>query len=221
VRVFAETFGLAADWDASLGGAVIAGAPVPSFLVAGRAFASLDDGLLREDALRDIGSLLVWIGAQPGLDASRVLVMGRGYGGYQALAALAQYGDRLRGAVAIDPLADLLAAADAAPAGAAEFGSSADEQQRAFLQRISPLGFAGSMLRPVLLAHFDGAGTGGLSGAEQILWRMRANHRDAAYVAVDPGHCGTSCEQVRAAAWAAIGGYIKDALGADAPGAAP
>lgn len=188
---------------------------------AGRAFASLDDGPLREDAIRDIGSLLVWIGVQPGLDASRVLVMGRGYGGYQALAALAQYGDRLRGAVAVDPLADLLAAADATPAGAAEFGSSADEQQRAFLQRISPLGFAGSMLRPVLLAHFDGAGTSGLSDAEQILWRMRANRRDAAYVAVDPGHCGTGCEQARAAAWAAIGGYIKDALGADAPGTAP
>lgn len=43
VRVFAETFGLAVGWDASLGGAVIAGVPVQSFLVAGRAFASLDD----------------------------------------------------------------------------------------------------------------------------------------------------------------------------------
>jgi dipeptidyl aminopeptidase/acylaminoacyl peptidase len=187
----------------------------------GRAFASLDDGLLREDAIRDIGSLLVWIGVQPGLDASRVLVMGRGYGGYQALAALAQYGDRLRSAVAIDPLADLLATADATPTGVAEFGSSADEQQRVFLQRISPLGFAGSMLRPVLLARFDGAGTGGLSDAEQILWRMRANRRDAAYIAVDPGRCGTGCVAARAAAWAAIGSYIRDALGADAPGAAP
>jgi len=187
---------------------------------AGRAFASLDDGLLREDAIRDIGSLLVWIGAQPRLDASRVLVMGRGYGGYQALAALALYADRLRAAVAIDPVADLLAVADASPSATAEFGSSADEQQRAFLQRISPLDFAGSILRPVLLAHFDGAGTSGLSGAEQILWRMRANRRSAAYVAVDPGHCGATCAQARAAAWAAIGSYIRDALGPEAPGAA-
>jgi dipeptidyl aminopeptidase/acylaminoacyl peptidase len=187
----------------------------------GRAFASLDDGLLREDAIRDIGSLLVWIGAQPRLDASRVLVMGRGYGGYQALAALALYGDRLRAAVAIDPLADLLAAAAATPSATTEFGSSANEQQRAFLQRISPLGFAGSILRPVLLAHFDGTATSGLSGTEQILWRMRANRRDAAYVAVDPARCGTGCGQARAAAWAAIGAYIKEALAPESPGTPP
>ena len=156
------------------------------------AFAALDDGLLREDAIRDIGSLLVWIGLQPGIDATRVAVMGRGYGGFQALAALAQYGDRLRAAVAIDPPADLLAVADAAAAAgdAAEFGSSSDERQRALLQRMSPLGFAGSILRPVLLAHFDGTVTGRLSDAEQILWRMRVSGRDAAYIAVDPARCG-------------------------------
>jgi pimeloyl-ACP methyl ester carboxylesterase len=182
---------------------------------AGHSFAALDDGLLREDAIRDIGSLLVWIGLQPGIDATRIAVMGRGYGGFQALAALAQYGDRLRAAVAIDPPADLLAVADAAAAAgdAAEFGSSSDERQRALLQRMSPLGFAGSILRPVLLAHFDGTVTGRLSDAEQILWRMRVSGRDAAYVAVDPARCGQACGAARSASWAAIGAYLQAALG--------
>jgi pimeloyl-ACP methyl ester carboxylesterase len=187
-----------------------------------RAFASPDDGTQREDAIRDIGSLLVWIGVQPRLDASRVALMGRGYGGYQALAALAQYGDRLRAAVAIDPLADP-AAADAAGAKSnpPPLGSSSDAPQRALLQHPSALGFAGSILRPVLLASLDGIPESGLSSAEQILWRMRANHRDAAYLAVDPRRCDADCAPVRAAAWAAIGAYLQDALSMDAAGTGP
>ena len=61
----------------------------------GRSFLKLDDGALREDAVRDIGSLLVWIGLQPDLDRSRVVVMGGSYGGYMSLASMVNYGDRL------------------------------------------------------------------------------------------------------------------------------
>ena len=51
----------------------------------GKTFMDLDNGILREDAVRDIGSLLVWIGVQPGFDRQRVAVMGGSYGGYLAL----------------------------------------------------------------------------------------------------------------------------------------
>ena len=54
----------------------------------GKTFMALDNGVLREDAVRDIGSLLVWIGVQPGFDRDRVAVMGGSYGGYMALASL-------------------------------------------------------------------------------------------------------------------------------------
>jgi len=52
------------------------------------------------DAIRDIGSLLVWIGLQSGLDRDRVALLGEGRGSELALESLAQYGDRLRGAIA-------------------------------------------------------------------------------------------------------------------------
>ncbi|HEX4376563.1 MAG TPA: dienelactone hydrolase family protein [Steroidobacteraceae bacterium] len=52
-----------------------------------------------EDAVRDVGSLLVWIGLQRELDRSRVALLGEGFGAYVALQALADFGDRLRGAV--------------------------------------------------------------------------------------------------------------------------
>jgi Tol biopolymer transport system component len=60
---------------------------------------SSSSGDLREDAVRDVGSLLVWIGLQHELDRDRVVLWGEGFGGYVALQSLADYGDRLRGGV--------------------------------------------------------------------------------------------------------------------------
>ncbi len=69
----------------------------------GRGFAELGQGALRDDAARDVGSLLVWIGLQHELDHDRVVLMGEGYGSYLALSCLGQYGDRLRGGIAAFP----------------------------------------------------------------------------------------------------------------------
>jgi dipeptidyl aminopeptidase/acylaminoacyl peptidase len=61
----------------------------------GKTFLKLDNGLLREDSVRDIGALLDWINAQPELDASKVMVTGGSYGGYMTLAVATQYNDRI------------------------------------------------------------------------------------------------------------------------------
>jgi dienelactone hydrolase len=69
----------------------------------GRALAEAGQGALRDDALRDIGSLLVWIDLQRDLDRNRVALLGEGYGAYLALQSLADYGDRVRGGIAAFP----------------------------------------------------------------------------------------------------------------------
>lgn len=69
----------------------------------GGSFAALARGELRDDAARDVGSLLVWVGLQHELDFNHIAVMGEGYGAYLALASLAQYGDRLVGGIAAFP----------------------------------------------------------------------------------------------------------------------
>ena len=69
----------------------------------GRSFSALGDGALRDDAARDVGSLLAWVGLQDGLDRERVFVMGEGASDALALAGLAQYGDRLQGGIAVGP----------------------------------------------------------------------------------------------------------------------
>jgi dipeptidyl aminopeptidase/acylaminoacyl peptidase len=65
----------------------------------GRRFTALGAGALRSDAVRDVGALLVWLGLQRDFDARRVLLVGAGAGGLLALDSLAQFGDRVRGAV--------------------------------------------------------------------------------------------------------------------------
>ncbi len=65
----------------------------------GKSFLALDSGQLHEDAVRDVGSLLVWLGVQTGFDREHVAIMGASYGGYMALAALVAYGERLSGGI--------------------------------------------------------------------------------------------------------------------------
>jgi dipeptidyl aminopeptidase/acylaminoacyl peptidase len=72
----------------------------------GRSFVELGAGALRDDAVRDVGSLLVWIGTQPDMDRSRVAVMGSGPAAWLALAATARFGERLQAAIFIDGVAD-------------------------------------------------------------------------------------------------------------------
>ncbi|HEV2700061.1 MAG TPA: prolyl oligopeptidase family serine peptidase [Steroidobacteraceae bacterium] len=65
----------------------------------GKTFAHLDSGAAHEDALRDLGALLVWVGMQKDLDRAHVAVMGQSNGGVMALAMLTTYGDRLSGGI--------------------------------------------------------------------------------------------------------------------------
>ena len=65
----------------------------------GKAYLAADDGVKREEALKDIGATLDFIGRQPDMDPSRVAAMGGSYGGYMTLASVAFYPERFRAAV--------------------------------------------------------------------------------------------------------------------------
>ena len=110
----------------------------------GKGFLALDNGVLREDAVKDIGSLLVWIGLQHDLDRDRVVVMGGSYGGYMALASLAAYNDRLRGGIDVVGISNFVTFLTSTSAyrrdlRRAEYGDERDPRMRGFLSRISPL----------------------------------------------------------------------------------
>lgn len=59
-------------------------------------FIELGSGRLRDDALRDVGALLVWVGLQPDLDRNAVHLRTDAAGATLGRAALAMYGDRIK-----------------------------------------------------------------------------------------------------------------------------
>ena len=153
----------------------------------GKEFRALDGGKLRDDAVRDVGALLVWIGLQPGLDAHRVAVMGHAYGGFLALASLATYGDHLRGAIDVAGIASLVDYVGHSPAAeraqrVAEFGNVQDSDMRAFLDRISPLDNVALIHRPVLIVQGLDAPGSRSADSQQLVWRLRSEGNQAWYL---------------------------------------
>ena len=160
----------------------------------GKSFLALDNGELREDAVRDIGSLLVWVGAQPAFDHERVAVMGASYGGYMTLAALVAYGERLRGGIDVVGISNFVTflhntAAYRRDLRRAEYGDERDPRMRAFLERISPLTNASRIKRPLLVVEGQNDPRVPASESEQLVWRVRAAGGEVWYlVAKDEGH---------------------------------
>jgi dipeptidyl aminopeptidase/acylaminoacyl peptidase len=160
----------------------------------GKTFLKLDNGVLREDAVKDIGSLLVWIGLQPVFDRERVAVMGGSYGGYMSLASLAAYGDRLRGGVDLVGISNFVSfltntSAYRRDLRRAEYGDERDPKMRAFLSRISPLNNVAAIRRPLLVVQGLNDPRVPASESQQMVWRIRSNGGEVWYLAAkDEGH---------------------------------
>lgn len=160
----------------------------------GKTYLRLDNGLLREDAIKDIGSLLVWIGLQPDLDRDRVMVMGGSYGGYLALASLVNYSDRLRGGVDTVGISNFITFLQNTSdyrrdLRRAEYGDERDPRMRAFLRRISPLTNAERINRPLLVVQGLNDPRVPASESVQMVGLIRARGGEVWYLAAkDEGH---------------------------------
>src|SRR5262249_49806928 len=82
-------------WVNELGAAALA-PNVRGSVGYGKSYLLLDNGMKREDAVKDIGALLDWIAKQPELDSKRVGVIGGSYGGFMTLAVMYHYNNRLK-----------------------------------------------------------------------------------------------------------------------------
>ncbi len=153
----------------------------------GRAFEELDNGLLRENAVKDVGALLDWIATQPGLDRNRVMIAGPSYGGYVALAAAIEYGDRLRGvnpAFGITDFPSFLQTTEMSRQADrnAEYGDPADAKMLAFLTRISPLTNVARLKTPVFIAAGAKDTRVPISQAEALVKALKAQGTPVWYV---------------------------------------
>jgi len=122
----------------------------------GKAYATADDGVKREQVLQDIAATLEWMVHQPDLDASRAAAWGTGYGGYLALASAVFYPSSFRAAVDVEGIAQLSTFVESAPpyrreALRSEYGDERLPEVRAMHERISPLDNTGRIQAALLV----------------------------------------------------------------------
>ena len=160
----------------------------------GKTFVALDNGMRREDSVKDVGALLDWIAAKPALDASRVLVEGGSYGGYMALAVSTHYGERLAGTIDVVGVANFVSFLENTESyrrdlRRVEYGDERDPAMREFLTSISPVTNAGRIKAPLFVVHGRNDPRVPYTEALQIVEAARRNRVPVWYLLADnEGH---------------------------------
>jgi len=160
----------------------------------GKSYHTLDNGILREDSVKDIGALLDWIGAQPDLDPKRVVVYGGSYGGFMVLASMVKYNDRLAGGIDVVGISNFITFLSNTRGyrqdlRRVEYGDERDPAIRNFFQRISPLDNASRITKPMLIVQGFNDPRVPVGESEQMLAAINKNGGQAWYVmAKDEGH---------------------------------
>jgi dipeptidyl aminopeptidase/acylaminoacyl peptidase len=160
----------------------------------GRTFHQLDNGVLREDSIKDIGALLDWIEKQPELDSKRVGVYGGSYGGYVVLASLTNFPDRFKAGIDVVGIADFVTflkntSEYRRDLRRAEYGDDRDPAVLKVLQQIAPLANAHKITASLFVMHGANDPRVPLSEAEQIVEKMREMKRPVWFFnALNEGH---------------------------------
>jgi dipeptidyl aminopeptidase/acylaminoacyl peptidase len=160
----------------------------------GKTFLSLDDGMKREDSVKDLGALLDWIAMQPNLDASKVIVTGGSYGGYMSLAVSTHYAERIAGSIDVVGISNFVTFLQNTESyrrdlRRVEYGDERDPAMRAFLEKISPLTNASRITKPLFVVQGKNDPRVPYTEAEQIVAKARGNRTPVWYLrAENEGH---------------------------------
>ena len=180
-------------WISELGAAVIA-PNIRGSTGYDNEYLALDNGLLREDAVKDIGALLDWIATQPGLDENRVVIYGSSYGGYITLASAVHYSNRLRAGIDVVGISNFVSFLENTEEyrrdlRRREYGDERDPEMRAFLHAISPLNNVDRISIPLLVVQGQNDPRVPVSEAEQIVNALRERGQPVWYInALNEGH---------------------------------
>jgi dipeptidyl aminopeptidase/acylaminoacyl peptidase len=203
-------------------------APVKQFLVAngyavfepnvrgssgyGREYASLDDVERRMDAVADIEAAVEWLADHPLVDPGRVVAMGGSYGGFMVLAAMTEYPDLWAAGVDIVGIASFVTFLENTgdwrrELREAEYGSL--EEDREFLESISPLSNIQAIEAPLFVLHGENDPRVPVEEARQVLEAAREHVPVRELVFEDEGH-GFSKLENRVEAYTAIVEFLDD-----------
>ncbi|WP_117364495.1 S9 family peptidase [Natrarchaeobaculum sulfurireducens] len=179
----------------------------------GADYAALDDVEKRMDSVADIEACVEWLQDHPAIDPNRIAAKGGSYGGFMVLAALTEYPDLWAAGIDVVGIANFVTFLENTgdwrrELREAEYGSL--EEDRAFLESISPINNVENIEAPLFVLHGENDPRVPVGEAEQI-----AEKADAQGVPVrtlifeDEGH-GFSKLENRIEAYSAIADFLDD-----------
>jgi dipeptidyl aminopeptidase/acylaminoacyl peptidase len=158
----------------------------------GRAYMLLDDVERRMDSVADLKYAVAWLQRRAEIDAARIAIYGRSYGGFMVLAALTEYPELFAAGINVVGIADWVTFLErTSPWRRAhreqEYGNLTEH--RDFLRSISPLHKAERIRCPLLVMAGDNDPRVPLYESEQIVEKVRSVNGVVEFVHyADEGH---------------------------------
>ncbi len=158
----------------------------------GKAYGHLDDVEKRMDSVADLAHAAHWLGGQPQIDPERIAVYGGSYGGFMVLSAMTAYPDLWAAGVDIVGISNFVTFLENTSAyrrahREAEYGSL--ENDRHFLESISPIHHIDKLSAPLLVIHGANDPRVPLGEAQQLVQALRARKVPVEYLVFeDEGH---------------------------------
>jgi dipeptidyl aminopeptidase/acylaminoacyl peptidase len=160
----------------------------------GKSFVKLDNGVLREDSVKDIGALLDWIPTRKDLDASRVMVTGGSYGGYMTLAVATHYDAKIRCSLDVVGISNFVTFLQNTESyrrdlRRVEYGDERDPAMKQHLLKISPANNAQKITKPLFVVQGKNDPRVPYTESEQMVGTVKQNGGPVWYLlANDEGH---------------------------------
>jgi dipeptidyl aminopeptidase/acylaminoacyl peptidase len=182
----------------------------------GYEYQSLDDVRLRMDSVADLQHAALWLRESGIADSQRIAVMGGSYGGFMVLSAVTTYPDLWATGVDIVGIANFVTFLENTgpwrrKLRESEYGSL--ENDRAFLEQISPIRSVERISAPLFVVHGANDPRVPVGEAEQIVHALRTRHVPVEYLRFeDEGH-GLIKRANRLVAYPAIARFLDRYLG--------
>jgi dipeptidyl aminopeptidase/acylaminoacyl peptidase len=160
----------------------------------GKTFLKLDNGVNRDHTHKDIGALLDWIGRNPALDASKIMITGGSYGGYMTWAVAYEYNDKICCSLPIVGPSNLVTLLEHTEAyrrdlRRVEYGDERDPKIREYLERTAPLNNAEKIRKPVYAVVGKNDPRVPWTESRQMLDKLKSNGNTTWFLmANDEGH---------------------------------
>ena len=181
----------------------------------GRAYMEADEVEKRPDVLADLAAGRDWLATQPGIDPTRIGIMGQSYGGWIVLAAVTLQPELWKVGVNYYGIADFATLLERTGPWrrdhrAREYGFP--ETDGELFARISPLHHVGNVVAPMLVLHGDRDPRVPMYESEQFVAAMQERQMKVRYEQFTYAGHGFIRPDHRRRVYAAVAGHFAEFL---------